>query len=294
LKLGPGCLPLHNWGSGCKRSQSTGIYPGPRLALRSHNLSRKRTNLRQILCDEWLSDPAHAGCCTLRKVKKAREMPDSERSKMPLRPQLTERDQEIIFTLTHHVRVLTVPQIARTWWKSSKESAGCAVARVKILQRENLLLVDRVPAHPELPMSAPTISWEPGQQPPNFGRCSYRLQSRWKLHPVMTICVSGSRAAARRFGGFGGRLPRQVERTHDIHLAGVYLYYREHFPERLHGWVFEESLRQIHRTGEPLPDVVLEHEGHRKIIEFGGAYPKAKLQHLHAFLENETLPYEVW
>jgi hypothetical protein len=89
-------------------------------------------------------------------------------------------------------------------------------------------------------------------------------------------------------------LPREIERTHDIHLARVYLIYRRRFPELLNGWVFEEKLRLEQFHGERLPDALLRSASGEKVIEFGGAYSKAKLAAFHHFLSPKSIPYEVW
>jgi hypothetical protein len=165
--------------------------------------------------------------------------------------------------------------------------------RTQILCEENLLKMQTAPAHPELELDFPILSWEPGFPMPDLGALSYQLQSRWKQHPVSTVCVSATKKAANRFAGHGGRFPRPVERTHDIHLARVYLAYRSLGP--VAGWTFEESLRERQQKNlDVLPDVLFENGGRTKVIEFGGAYPKPKLEKFHAYCKGKKLPYEVW
>ena len=212
-------------------------------------------------------------------------------------PELTSRDAEILQALTEHVRVFSLPQIARTWWATSKNGIENAGDRLKILAAADLVEVHRAPAHPEIELREPVIDWTPGDPEPDFGPCSYKLQTRWKQHPVMTACVSATRTAMNRFGGHGGRPPRQIERTHGIHLAAVYLLYRNRSPEVVSGWVFEERLKQERRREkfERLPDVVLRPDGGReRVIEFGGAYAKRKLAGFHAFCARKFWPYEIW
>jgi len=208
---------------------------------------------------------------------------------------LTARDREILQTLTHGVRVLTLGQIARTFWVGSNGGVATARARIEILRADGLVLVERAPAHPELPLEEPVIRWQPSEADPDYAAASYRLQSRWTGHPVMTTCISASRKAANRFGGHGGRLPREIERSHDIHLARVYLLYRLRSPELALGWIFEERLRgERKQRRERLPDALLRNGASEKIIEFGGAYPKEKLRAFHRYCSDRELPYEVW
>lgn len=214
---------------------------------------------------------------------------------MPRGAQLMDRDRDIIDALTKCVRVLTLNQIGRVWWADSKDQTANARSRLQVLEIEGLVQLQRVPAHPELPLEKPIFTWVPGGPAPDAGSVSYRLQERWKEHPVSTFCVSATRTAVNRFGGYGGRFPRQVERTHDIHLSAVYLLYREHKPALLSGWIFEEQLRQEgHRRGQRLPDVILKYAGTKKAVEFGGAYPKSKVSAFHRYCEERQLAYELW
>jgi len=214
---------------------------------------------------------------------------------LPQGAHLTPRDLEILDALTKRVRVLTLPQVARTWWAASKNPTENARDRLQILKANTLVQIQRVPAHPELPLEEPVSTWTPGEAPPVFGAVSYRLQVRWSLPTVTTVCMSATTKAANRLGGHGGRFPREVERTHDIHLARVYLSFKDRRPDLLPGWTFEEALRQEHRrSSERLPDVIIL-DGHtRRVIEFGGAYPKAKLEAFHGYCKEKALPYEIW
>jgi hypothetical protein len=170
-----------------------------------------------------------------------------------------------------------------------------AASRLRVLKDENLIRIDRAPAHPELTLEGPAQVWRPRDPAPDFGSLSYVLQSRWNQHPVLTTCVSATAHSTNLFNGFGGRPPRQVERTHDIHLAAVFLLYLKKHKNELAGWSFEEKLRSLHRRKrERLPDVIFERRGSRKVVEFGGAYPKAKIEAFHAYCCAQYLPYEVW
>jgi hypothetical protein len=95
------------------------------------------------------------------------------------------------------------------------------------------------------------------------------------------------------FGGHGGRFPRESEETHDVHLAAVYLKLRATNPKAACSWIHEEEIKasRDERSGK-LPDAVLKDSG--KIIEFGGAYKKAKLLSFHEYCRAKGLEYEVW
>ena len=116
---------------------------------------------------------------------------------------------------------------------------------------------------------------------------------------VQSLHVSAE-IAADRFGGYGGRPPRSIERTHDIHMAQVYLLYRLRQPELLSDWVFEEQVKAERKLaaysnhGDKLPDVLLRTESQTRAIEFGGAYGKDKLIAFHRYCKEHLLPYEIW
>lgn len=212
--------------------------------------------------------------------------------------QLTPRDETVIWTLTRKVRVLTLEQAARTWWPASPHPPEAATASLMRLEREGLVRLVSIMAHPEIELNAPAFRWEPGGSEPHFGSIAYQLRARWKLPPVSTKVVAATKEAVRRFGGFiGDRLPRAAESTHDIHLTQVYLQILENDPSAAKRWVCEHELYSEGRgRHERLPDAVIRprHRGAEQtlVIEFAGRYAKRKLQEFHA--EMNPYPYELW
>ena len=52
-----------------------------------------------------------------------------------------------------------------------------------------------------------------------------------------------------------------------------------------------------HRRGQKLPDAVIARGAELRpelVLEFGGAYDKARLVDFHADSEERKLPYEIW
>jgi len=94
------------------------------------------------------------------------------------------------------------------------------------------------------------------------------------------------------FGGHGGRYPRESEETHDIHLAAVYLRFRSIAPALASSWVSEARIKRERKTNRgKLPDAMVDK---RRVIEFGGAYKKAKLAAFHKYCAAREFDYEVW
>ncbi len=197
---------------------------------------------------------------------------------------LGEQEWEFLSDLALRVRTFSVPQIARTRPK--------VVGRLDRLEAGGLIYSFVSMAHPELPLVGPVVSWRSGDQMPDFSKASYQLRSRWNLPGVPTKCVIASRAAGRMFGGHGGRYPRESEETHDIHLAAVYLRFRSISPLLTKSWIHEEEIKRDRKQRKgKLPDAMI---GSRRVIEFGGAYKKAKLMAFHSFCESRGWEYEVW
>ncbi len=212
--------------------------------------------------------------------------------------QLSERDRQLLAILTRKIRVLTIEQIARTWFHNSDNPKAAAKRRVKRMSEAGWLATKTMLAHPEILLEEPVFKWLPGNESPGFGQIAYRLKARWNQSPVSTSFVLATSQAGRTFGGYvADRAPRQSEASHDLHLAQVYLLYRVDRPASAKRWVSEHQLyAEGGGRGERLPDAILRHPSRNRskdyIIEFGGAYSKSKLSEFHAALSH--LRYEIW
>lgn len=201
--------------------------------------------------------------------------------------------RRIVDLLTRQARVLTVQQIAMTWFGANE-----ARARVAVFELEQQALLSRrcVLARPTLILDGPLVQWLPGDELPDFGAVAYRLRRRWREAVEPTEIVVATREAKRRLGGFcGGRWPRQSEISHDVSLSEVYLWYRTFKPEEAECWVPEAQIyAERWGMGERLPDALIRGRdgGIERVVEFGGSYRKQKLQAFHR--EMCEIPYEIW
>ena len=204
---------------------------------------------------------------------------------------MTDRDREILLTLTHRVRLLSLRQIARTWWPTASVDA----ARQRLATMPTLLSRLKLNAHPELDLTAPLLTWHPGDPEPRFGSLSYQLRKRWTQAPEPTTVYVATDTAARYLGGFGGRLRRPLQATHDLHVSQLYLRLLKQDPERAALWVSEEHFA-AERRREKLPDAVLRDAAGqiRMVIEFGGAYDTHHVKRVHLDCVARALPYELW
>lgn len=203
------------------------------------------------------------------------------------------RDHEILETLTHRVRVLSLSQITRTWWASGRNGASLARRALTRLARADLLHLEPLSARPEVNQSEPLALWQPDLPAPDLGRVAYQCQQRWRLPAVTAMCALATAAAGHALGGRGGRFPRQTELTHDLHLAHVYLLMRAALPTRASSWRFEDTRPRGARDAF-VPDALVTDGGHTTVIECAGAYDEPKLRAFHAACVEADLAYELW
>lgn len=208
----------------------------------------------------------------------------------------TTRDEEIIETLVLKVRVLSLEQIAGTWWGGTDSPTVFAKRRLAELAQENLIESSRLLAEPELELDRPLVSWEHGAPAPDFDAVAYALQNRWTEPPQSTTVYVATTKSRNQYGGVGrGGVKYRLQATHDLHLAAVYLKLLAADRESAAAWVGED-LRP--KAGFELkdPDAVIEYEDGRPplVIEFGGKYDARRLRDFHEHCEKLSLRYELW
>lgn len=207
---------------------------------------------------------------------------------------LTQRDNELLESLTRRIRVLSVDQIHRSWWPDSSTSET-TVRRLRQLEHAGYLDRILLMAHPESALSDPILIWKSGEPLPNLGSVAWQLQSRWPEPLISTDCVIATRMAGVFFGGHGGRKPRRAETTHDLHLSAVFLQMRTDSPERAQSWISEDERKKETGHGEKLPDAIVTDGSRRTAIELGGkSYDREKLEAFHDFCVASDLDYEIW
>jgi hypothetical protein len=208
----------------------------------------------------------------------------------------TERERDILASLVSKVRMLSFEVILREWWPPSESAKTNARRRLSELVEAGLLVRERAPARPLLPLAEPVFRWKPGQDAPAFGGLSWAMQKRW-TEPARDVTVYlATRRAAAIFGGKAdGRIKNLSQVTHDVHLGALYLKFRRDAPSLAAGWVGEEIFAPT-REHQKLPDALLyDREGRpRLVVEFGGAYPAERVKAFHEDCAARGLPYELW
>jgi hypothetical protein len=209
--------------------------------------------------------------------------------------QLTIRDREIVASLTGKIDLVDVCQAARTWWQDNAAGRECAEKRLRQLANAGELCTLSLRIHPELPLNAPVWAWNPGEPLPPFGVISYRLRARWSEPLRWITAFAASKRSARQRAGRGGRLPRPIQATHDLHVSAIYLRLLRQDPTEAAGWVSEHVFASL-RKGKKLPDAEIQDRYGRtlKVIEFGGSYPPERVKTVHEDCERRGVPYELW
>lgn len=205
------------------------------------------------------------------------------------------RDSEILSTLTQKVRLLSLDQVARTWWGGTKTPEANARRRMAQLTTRGFVERLRVNARPELPLDEPVATWAPGESPPNFGRIAYRLQTRWNEAPRPTLIYVATSKTAKEFGGVGGKHVKPLQASHDLHVSALYLRLLSIDQAEASAWLSEDTLAPFRRH-EKLPDAVLA-DGPTKprlVIEFGNGYDRNRVAAFHEDCSDRLLPYEIW
>jgi hypothetical protein len=219
----------------------------------------------------------------------------SELREPSVRTRIEDRDRQIVTALTRRIRVLTLHQIARTWWECSPGRYDTALGRLSLLVRRGVLQCFPLRTYPELLLEKPVWEWYPGEPPPPFGVVSYRLKSRWDEPLRVTTVYTASKQSARFFAGHGGPLCRPLQVTHDLHVSAIYLQLLLNRPQDANGWVSEDMLGP-RKSGRKVPDAEIHDADGRpqKVIEFGGSYAPERVRKVHEDCETRGLPYELW
>lgn len=210
---------------------------------------------------------------------------------------LTPRDDEILRTLALSVRIFSLAQVAQGWWMPTPAGEANARRRLAALFETGLLNSAHVHARPLPELSHPVLAWSPGHAEPDFDAVSWGLQSRWTKPPRRIAVYFATRRGANQYGGrLRGQIKHELQATHDLGVAQVYLELRAKNPEAALRWTGEDTLRSA-RKRQKIPDALLHPATPHApplVIEFGGAYDARRVRSFHDDCSQRRLPYELW
>lgn len=213
---------------------------------------------------------------------------------MPKYIRLTERDEEILRALSLRVKFFSQRQVGTHWFDGDATNT-----RRRMNQLRTVGLVERVTLRARsLPdLSQPLISWQPGQGPPEFGKVAHLCSSRWRKRHVQTCTAYiATESASQRYGGrMPGEVKREMQATHDLGVAQIWLQLDLQSPQLADAWCGENLMAHT-RQGQKLPDgFLVDGQGQTLcVIEFGGAYDEPRIREFHEDCVERALPYQLW
>lgn len=207
---------------------------------------------------------------------------------------LTERDIDLVETLTRRVRLAAVSQIAKLWWS---DASGSATARSRLRRLQSAGLIERhwINVHPLLPVTRPLVAWKPGDDDPDAEQIAARIKHRWCEPTVpIEVCVATA-AAANMFGSTARGIPSWEHRDHDLRLTSVYVHFRELQPRLVQLWVGEHALPKAgYRLKDPDAFLIDLQGDVVRVIESAGRYCATQVAAFHEHCSDHDLPYELW
>lgn len=205
---------------------------------------------------------------------------------------------ELLSVLVHRVRLLSVDQVARTWFGAHVDGWRAAKRCLRRLTEMGTLETQQVLAQPvSFPIERPVVSWQPGSSDPDSHAVSYRLKSRWSEAPKPTTVCFATNRGGFMLGGSCGPPKHPAQIAHDLLLAEVYLFIRDRHPELAKAWMGEADYEDESR-GEKLPDAMIGRSADPAdvlmVIESGGAYDAPRVQAFHEFCKRKRFSYQIW
>lgn len=209
---------------------------------------------------------------------------------------MTSWEQDLLFVLANHVRILSLSQVAHTWWAGQRQASRRARESVQSMQQQGWVTLRRVLARPIVSLSHPLHISTSGSRQPGFDLLSKTLRSRARTDAKMTQILVATPKTRDLFGNGrvkGARL-KLTQMTHDLHVTEIFLVYRRNKVD-LRGWLSEDELPETWPLRQRPDALLVDSQGELlRAIEYGGDYPIDRLVALHNAFTSIDLPYEIW
>jgi hypothetical protein len=207
---------------------------------------------------------------------------------------LTERDLDLLETLTCRVSLLTLRQAMQVWWPNAC-SPHRSRRRLKMLAKSGWIKRYIINIHPPLPVLRPLFRWRPGIDAPNPDRISAETQTRWSQPARPTEVLVASPQAACLLGSTARRLPPAERRDHELRLASVYLHYRTTLPRLAGLWVGKHALPRAGHGNKGFSALLRDDNGRPlRVIHAAGRWNLDQVESFHEHCADTVLPYELW
>lgn len=210
---------------------------------------------------------------------------------------LTDRELDLIETITRRVRLLSFPQIAAIWWPTIVSREGCQ-RRLSNLVQNDWLEHQTILAHPSQPVDMPVLNWSPEMDfaaQKDIANVGHHVRTRWSRPAVPAQVYVASNKAASLFGSTACGFPSREHWNHDLHLAAVYVQYRQRFPDRARQWIGEHALPKAgYRIKDPDAFLVDENGRVVQVIESAGKYSHKQLEQFVKHCYRQRVAFELW
>lgn len=207
--------------------------------------------------------------------------------------ELNQHERELL-----HAAVRCVAQFGGTF-ASAFWGVPTTVAnqRLRRLERRKLLRGRKVLVSELSGTPKPLCSWKPGEKTPLIGRVSYLARRRWRdLALKVTRVYYATDLARAIFGRDPVKAPRDIQATHDLGLASVYLAFLRRYPLLTQQCWLNES-EYAHNRGRfvKVEDAMLCRNGDvLLLIDFAGAYRPDRVQALLTHAEKHQVPIAIY
>jgi len=207
---------------------------------------------------------------------------------------LTDRDLDVIETLSCRVPFLSLKQAVHIWWPGCSPGRT-AHRRLKQLVDANWLRLYTINL-PRLPASlVPLSAWSPGMKGPDPRRIAEKSQTRNRHAAIPTAILTASAASAAMMGGASSGAPAPEYRQRGAHLAAVHVLYRQKRPNLARQWAGGGALTRS-ESRQRTVDVLLRDANSRQfgVIHVAGRWRPAQVERFHDDCRQSDLPYELW
>ena len=205
-------------------------------------------------------------------------------------------EEDILFALAWHLRVLSVDQSARTWWRGQATARRRANDAMKARQENGWVHVRELISRPPAPLDGPLVSWAPDQRAPDFDELSRLLHRRARTAARKIEIVTASRKTRELFGVLGqAHRPKLTQLSHELFVAEVFFRYQAKGLDTDRQWVGEDQFPKTWPVRSRPDALIRDMDGNIvRAVEYGGAYTVRRLSTLHAALKSIPITYEIW
>lgn len=207
---------------------------------------------------------------------------------------MTERDVNLLETLTLRVPLLTTVQIADRWWPCIR---SLRVARGRLVELRKTGWVKRaiVNLQPVTFASSPLITWRPGAHAPDAVAVAQGTRKRWASPSQPTEVWCATDQAAYLIGSSARAIPPLEQRDHILRLSEVYFHYLREHPKLASLWTGRHALPRV-GYGRKDVDALLRNDAGRvlRVIHVAGRWQSRQVESFHEYCAQWHLSYELW